>query len=151
MQIKRLDHSALVVADLDRTRWFYSHVLGLEEIARPSTFSFGGCWFRGQGFELHCILERDTTAPAGFGQPGLGANTGLAHHLGFEVDDVGAVEARLRAHGAAIVAGPMQRGDGIVQLYVNDPDGNFIEFFMHAPGSTLPQFERAPVRERGAP
>jgi catechol 2,3-dioxygenase-like lactoylglutathione lyase family enzyme len=146
MAITKLDHSALVVADLERVRWFYGTLLGLEEIPRPASFTFGGCWFRGQGFELHFILARDTTAPAGFGEAGLGAKTGLAHHLGFEVDDVGAIEALLRAHGLPIYAGPMKRGDGIVQLYVYDPDGNFLEFFARTAAPALPDQERAPVR-----
>jgi catechol 2,3-dioxygenase-like lactoylglutathione lyase family enzyme len=146
MEIKKLDHSALVVADLERTRWFYGAILGLQEIPRPKTFTFGGCWFRGQSFELHMILERDTTARAGFGEPGVGAKTGLAHHLGFEVEDVGAVEARLLANNVPIFAGPMKRGDGIIQLYVNDPDGNFLEFFARTGESSLPEAERAAVR-----
>jgi catechol 2,3-dioxygenase-like lactoylglutathione lyase family enzyme len=149
MPIIKLDHSALVVADLERTRRFYGQALGLQEIPRPKTFTFGGCWFRGQSFELHFILERDTTASAGFGEAGEGARTGLAHHLGFEVDDVGAIEARLREYGAQIVSGPMKRGDGIVQLYAHDPDGNFLEFFARDSASTLPEAERAPVREAG--
>jgi catechol 2,3-dioxygenase-like lactoylglutathione lyase family enzyme len=146
--IKALDHSALISADLERTRWFYCTVLGLEEIPRPESFRFGGCWFRGPGFELHMILEQDTTARAGFGDAGPGARIGLAHHLGFEVEDLAALTDRLRAHAVPIFAGPMQRGDGVVQLYVNDPDGNFLEFFTHTPDSALPVIERAAVSER---
>jgi catechol 2,3-dioxygenase-like lactoylglutathione lyase family enzyme len=147
-----LDHSALVCADIARARRFYVTVLGLEEIPRPASFRFGGCWFRGHGFELHMILAGDTTAPAGFGDAGPAAQTGLAHHLGFEVDDLEAVAAQLRAHDVPIVAGPMQRGDGIVQMYVNDPDGNFLEFFTRRPDPAAPAFERAAVshREPGA-
>ena len=32
MRIKKLDHSALVVRDLDRARWFYGEALGLVEV-----------------------------------------------------------------------------------------------------------------------
>jgi catechol 2,3-dioxygenase-like lactoylglutathione lyase family enzyme len=35
MEIKKLDHSAPVVADLERARWFYGAVLGLQEIPGP--------------------------------------------------------------------------------------------------------------------
>lgn len=145
MQIARLDHSALVVSDLERARRFYGEVLGLSEVPRPRSFTFAGCWFRGNGFELHLILDRDTTAPAGFGELGAGAARGLAHHLGFEVADLAAAEAHLRAHGATIVGGPLPRGDGAVQLYVLDPDGNFLEFFTWDAASTLPVEERAAV------
>ncbi len=143
MQIKKLDHSALVVSDLERARWFYGTVLGLEEVSRPPNFTFGGCWFRGAGFEFHMILEGDTTASAGFGDAGSGATRGLAHHLGLEVSDLQATEAHLRAHGANIIGGPLPRGDGAVQLYVLDPDGNFLEFFVWDKTSSLPVEERA--------
>jgi catechol 2,3-dioxygenase-like lactoylglutathione lyase family enzyme len=143
VEIRRLDHSALVVRDLGVARRFYGEILGLEEIPRPQSFTFGGCWFRGAGFELHLILAADTTAPAGFAEPGPAAARGLAHHLGFEVADLAAVEAHLRAHGVTIVGGPLQRGDGPVQLYVDDPDGNMLEFFSWNADPALPIEERA--------
>ncbi len=129
MHIKKLDHSALVVSDLARARAFYGDVLGLREIPRPKNFTFGGCWFRGDGFELHLILEKDTTARAGFGDGGVSATRGLAHHLGFEVANLAETEAHLRAHSANIIGGPLARGDGPLQLYVLDPDGNFLRVF----------------------
>jgi len=39
VEIKALDHSALICADLERTRWFYGAVLGLEETPRPPTLA----------------------------------------------------------------------------------------------------------------
>jgi catechol 2,3-dioxygenase-like lactoylglutathione lyase family enzyme len=147
VEITRLDHSALVVSDLERARRFYGGVLGLTEVPRPSSFTFGGCWFRGNGFELHLILAADTTAPPGFGELGKGATRGLAHHLGFEVPDLAAVEAHLRANDVTILGGPLPRSDGAVQLYVLDPDGNFLEFFQWDEASTLPVEERSAIRE----
>lgn len=129
MRIKKLDHSGLVVRDLDRARWFYGDALGLVEVPRPKSFVFRGAWFRGSSFELHLILSDDTTAPAGFGDLGEGALLGLAHHLAFEVEDLDAALARLRGYGVEIVSGPLPRGDGAIQAYVFDPDGNFLEFF----------------------
>lgn len=73
VHLKKLDHSALVVRDLEQSSWFYGEVLGLEEVPRPCTFTFGGRWFHGSGYELHLILARDTTAPSGFAEPGEGA------------------------------------------------------------------------------
>ncbi|MGE5334009.1 MAG: VOC family protein, partial [Nitrososphaerota archaeon] len=37
-----MDHSALVVQDLDRSRVFYGEVLGLVEVPRPKSFDFRG-------------------------------------------------------------------------------------------------------------
>ncbi|HEX6542251.1 MAG TPA: VOC family protein [Ktedonobacterales bacterium] len=129
MHIKKMDHSALIVRDLERSRAFYGEVLGLVEVPRPKSFVFRGAWFRGPSFELHLILADDTTAPVGFGDPGEGGLTGLAHHLAFEVDDLDEALAYLRRHNVEILSGPMPRGDGVVQAYVFDPDGNFLEFF----------------------
>jgi catechol 2,3-dioxygenase-like lactoylglutathione lyase family enzyme len=143
VEIRKLDHSALVVRDLAASRRFYGEILGLQEIPRPRSFTFGGCWFRGASFELHLILAADTTAPAGFAEPGPAAARGLAHHLAFEVDDLAATEAHLRAHGVRIVGGPLPRGDGPVQLYVDDPDGNMLEFFSWIADPALPVEERA--------
>ena len=137
-----MDHSALVVRDLERSSWFYGQVLGLEEVPRPSTFTFRGRWFRGKGFELHLILAADTSAMAGFGAPVEAARVGLAHHLGFEVPDVNESLAHLRREGVEVVAGPITRGDGVIQVYVNDPDGNFLEFFAWDRHSTLPLQDR---------
>jgi catechol 2,3-dioxygenase-like lactoylglutathione lyase family enzyme len=145
MKLTRLDHSALIVDDLARTRHFYGEVLGLEEIPRPASFKFGGCWFRGPDFELHFILARDTTAPTGFGDPGPGGRNGLAHHLAFAVDDLDEAEQRFASFGIPLAAGPFQRGDGIVQLYVNDPDGHFLEFFARVERQDVPWADREAV------
>ncbi len=152
MHIKKMDHSALIVRDLDRARWFYGEVLGLVEIGRPKSFAFRGAWFRGAGFELHLIHADDTTAPAGFGDIGEGGLTGLAHHLAFEVDDLDEALAHLRNHGIEILSGPMPRGDAVLQAYVFDPDQNFLEFFCRdGDGSMLVEERSGVARQRGTP
>ncbi len=152
MHIKKMDHSALVVRDLDRARWFYGDVLGLVEIGRPKNFAFRGAWFRGPGFELHLIHADDTTASAGFGDIGEGGLTGLAHHLAFEVDDLDEALECLRSHGIEILSGPMPRGDEVLQAYVFDPDANFLEFFSRdGDGSMLAEERSGVARQHRAP
>lgn len=146
MKLTRMDHSALIVRDLAATRRFYGEVLGLEEIPRPSSFRFGGCWFRGPTFELHFILADDTTSPAGWVDPGPGARSGLAHHLAFEVEDLDGAMRDLDARGIRLAAGPFQRGDGIVQIYVDDPDGHFIELFARVDRPDIAGGDRPAVR-----
>src|ERR1700731_4005123 len=60
VNIKTLQHCGLVVRDLERSRWFYGTVLGMQEIPRPSNFTFGGAWFQGGDSQLHLILASDT-------------------------------------------------------------------------------------------
>src|SRR2546430_16806285 len=58
VEIRRLDHAALLVKDVERSRHFYGQVLGMEEVPRPSNFTFPGAWFRKERAEIHLIGER---------------------------------------------------------------------------------------------
>lgn len=129
MQLLSLDHSTLIVNDLEKSRWFYGAVLGLEEVPRPTTFTFGGLWFQGAGFQIHLIDAQDTSAPAGFGVPSEAARTGRGHHLAFEVAHLEECLAHLKACGIELIGGPQPRGDGVMQAFVQDPDGHLLEFF----------------------
>ncbi len=145
MSIKTLAHNGLVVRDLDKTRWFYGTVIGMTEVPRPKTFKFGGAWFQCGDSELHFILAEHTSAPAGWADPGTASKTGLATHIAFEVDDMPAMQARLQSHGVEIAGGPIARGDGVMQLYVFDPDHYFVEFFQWVKGSEVNAPERGIV------
>ncbi len=59
MEILRLDHAALLVKDVERSRRFYSQVLGMEEVPRPHSFTFPGAWLRKGGAEIHLIGEAE--------------------------------------------------------------------------------------------
>ena len=129
MQLLRLDHSTLVVKNLEQSRQFYGGVLGLQEVPRPSTFTFGGLWFQGPGFQIHLIDARDTPATAGFGVPREAARLGRGHHLAFEVAQLEECLTHLAANHVEILGGPTPRGDGATQSFVEDPDGHLLEFF----------------------
>lgn len=120
----------LVVADLDKTRSFYIDFLGFEEIPRPANFLFGGAWLRAKcGDEVHVILAADTTSDAGIPDPGRAKSEGLATHFAFEVDDLEGFIKRAKEMGLEIVGGPMNRGLGATQVYIQDPDGYQVELF----------------------
>jgi len=142
----KLQHCSLVVRDLAKSRWFYGTVLGMEEVARPPNFTFDGAWFRGDESEFHLIAASDTTAPPGFEDPGPAGHTGLATHIALEVTDLSGTKAQLEQYGIEILGGPMPRGDGVVQMYVHDPDGYLIEFFEWAAGGKQEATERGAVR-----
>lgn len=112
MKILELNHVAIAVRDVPASVAYYRDVLGLPEIERPA-FPFPGAWFRlGQHQELHLIGERE-------GPPGEG-------HLALWVPDIAEAERELRARGARF-SGPQRRPDGVLQLFLTDPDGNAIE------------------------
>ena len=142
----RIQHVGLVVSDLDASRRFYTGALGLEEVPRPPNFAFDGAWFRFGGTELHLLSDAHATGGAGQRDPGVGAASGMTHHLAFEVDDLGAACARLADHGVELAGGPMPRGDGYVQVFFRDPDGHVLELFQHTGEDQSYAPARAPVR-----
>jgi catechol 2,3-dioxygenase-like lactoylglutathione lyase family enzyme len=141
----RLQHVGLVVRDVDRSRRFYADALGLEEVPRPSNFTFDGAWFRFGGTEIHLLAEAHTTGGAGQGDPGAGIEKGLTHHLALEVDDLEAACSRLAENGVALDGGPMPRGDGVTQVFFRDPDGHVLELFQWTNEDQSDAPERAPI------
>ncbi len=98
----------------DLSRSFYRDVLGLDEIAKPPELAKrGGCWFRGEGIELHLGVEQDFR-PARKAHPGL------------LVTGIDAWAARLAAAGYPV--GFDDNFPGMRRFYSEDPHGNRLEF-----------------------
>ena len=117
-----LDHAALHVADLDRAVAFYRGLFGVAEIATPGDPAVIRWLDLGGGAALHLIKY-----------PGPVPPTTRAVHFALRVPDLDAVAARARERGVPTsdwpgVAGAVSvRGDGVRQIYVQDPDGYWIE------------------------
>ncbi len=123
MKITGLNHVAVVVSDVSRSSRFYGKLIGLDPVPRPA-FPFPGAWFRiGSDQELHLIGEDDASAPR--------ARAG-GEHFALRVDDVDSAAATLKERRVAI-QGPIVRPDGARQIFVEDPDGNRIEFCCNLP------------------
>ena len=60
--ITKANHIALTVSDVGRSLWFYSDVLGLQQIRRPN-FDRHGAWLTMGNVELHLILGRPVVPP----------------------------------------------------------------------------------------
>lgn len=115
-----LDHVqlAMPVGGEGEGRRFYRDLLGLAEVAKPAALAGrGGCWFRGDGVEVHLGVE-EPFAPARKAHPGL---------LVAGLDDL---VARLEAAGAPV------RWDtsipGRRRLHTSDGFGNRIELIARA-------------------
>ena len=117
MKTKDLNHVALLVADLEASREFYGSALGFEEIARPA-FDFPGAWYRiGEAQELHLIGGREGAVNSGT----------RGNHFAVGVESIEEAERTLEQRG--LTHTPRQtRPDGAYQIYVEDPDGYWIEF-----------------------
>lgn len=125
ISVRSLDHVTIVVADLEASRSFYVDALGMQEVPRPD-FSFAGLWFQAGATQIHLIHEHEGSGPAGNLVPSehRGSRT---HHFAFVVDDARACVERLQELDVPIVAGPKERPDGAVQVFVCDPDGHVVE------------------------
>lgn len=117
MQIIELNHVAVYVKNLEKSSWFYGEILGLERIERPA-FTFPGAWFRlGTKQELHLIATRKEEI-----------SIIRQNHFALKVHSAADAEVQLKNKGIAYL-GPKPRPDGAIQLFIQDPDGYYIELF----------------------
>ena len=117
MQIVALNHVALNVKNLEAAKRFYGEGLGLEELERPQ-FDFDGAWYRiGNGQELHLIAD-----------PKLASSRNRQnHHFALQVTDTLAATKALEERGLTLTLGPINRPDGVTQIFLADPDGYIVK------------------------
>lgn len=134
MNIHTLDHVSFLVSDVECSRRFYSQVLKLHEIPRPSNASNLGAWLTNDdhSFQVHLIGETEAGRAA---QTHTRYNSnelanGYGSHAAFKVENLEATIQHLHALNVEIVGGPRPRGDGVLQIFICDPDDYLIEFFI---------------------
>jgi lactoylglutathione lyase len=115
----RVDHLALNVADAEASQAFYQEVFGFQFITAGGTTR----WLDLGGFQLHLVGGRVDPV-----------QTPKAVHFAISVDDLNAAAERLSARGHVWGDYPGQpgviytgRSDGVRQIFVQDPDGYWIE------------------------
>lgn len=128
----RLTHASFGTADLDRAIEFYQDVLG-GEVAHEFRNDTGERYgvFLHLGESTFIELFRDVNVAT--------ARTCTFRHVCFDVSDIEALADHLRKHGFSPI---IRRGrtDGILQLFIEDADGNKIEFQEHDEHSALRRF-----------
>ena len=115
MQFSRIHHCSLVVQNLDRAAAFYREVLGLTEIAIPSTFKPAGLnvrWFRLGSQQIHILLGTEN-------QPSS------QQHMALQVDDAHAARLWMKDKGIDIEETILI--PNVDRFFVRDPDSNLIE------------------------
>jgi lactoylglutathione lyase len=124
----KIEHVALWVSGLERTREFYETYFGAT--AGPKYTNAA------KGFESYFL-----TFPSGdsrlelMRRSGLSARSPGAEHTGWahlafsvgSVERVNALTERLRAGGFEVLDGPRRTGDGYYESVVLDPEGNRVE------------------------
>jgi catechol 2,3-dioxygenase-like lactoylglutathione lyase family enzyme len=131
IQLKRLGHVLLRVADLERSRAFYSKLLGFEVMEEDP--EHGGLFMalEGQAHTLDLFPAPDAETAPRLAPGGVGV-----HHVAFQVDSEDALKDAyftLREQGVEIV----RAVDHVSQksIYFHDPDGNLLEIYYELPGA----------------
>ena len=116
MEFLQLNHIALHVANVEESIYFYEKILELEKLPRPA-FSFAGAWFRlGKDQELHLIEGRIDPI----------SSHSRGNHFALAVENIIEIESQLISKNY-IYQKPKQRPDGVWQIFLQDPDGYYIE------------------------
>ena len=110
----RIDHVAIDITNVDRSKAFYGGVLGLQEIPRPESFDFGGAWYQ-IGPEVLHLVSRSTAYPP------------APHHFCLWVEDISSAAKVIESAGYEIVWDTRYKIKGIDRFFVRDPDGNRVE------------------------
>lgn len=118
-KISHLDHYSIGVTNIQKSIFFYNEILGLKIVDRPS-FDFDGAWLDcGNNIRLHLIVVDNDII-------NIPTGTRLLH-FAFVVDDIYEFKNYLESQDITIIKDIKPRPDGILQLYVKDPDGYYIE------------------------
>jgi len=115
------DHDALLVKDLSRSAKFYSEVLGLEEIENGG-LAASITWFQlKDSVQIHLIESEEIPA------------THKGIHMSLNTSELDKFMKFLQEQNIAFENWPGEsnttntRPDGIKQIYLQDPDGYWIE------------------------
>lgn len=121
IEVRRLDHLVLTVADIERTCTFYCEVLGMDRVE----FGAGRVALRlgEQKINLHVVGHEF--------EPKADAPTPGSADLCFIISTpIAEAMRRLADLGVEITDGPVPRTGAtgpIVSIYLRDPDGNLLE------------------------
>ncbi|MCM4152990.1 glyoxalase [Arenibacter sp. N53] len=118
----QIDHSSLIVNNLDTTADFYANILKLREIPHPDKAP-GFRWFLVQGNSQLHLIYKDTVV----------MKKHKSMHLCLSTPDLEAFIQHLKNNNIEYEDWPGKKGavtlrsDGVRQIYLRDPEGYWIE------------------------
>jgi len=116
MPATAMNHFTVLTDDVAATVAFYRDLLGLRDGARPP-LGFDGAWlYAGDQAVLHIVGER----------PRSELRPGVIDHMAFSATGLRATVAMLEDKGVEYQC-RQQKGSGIWQVFVNDPNGARVE------------------------
>ena len=115
IDIRQINHVTTMVKDTARAMEFYNNLLGIKQI-QSQVDNPAITWLQlDNGMMVH-LIETDE-APA---------KPGNIHHA-FQVDNLEDTQATLESNGFEVLRGGI-RYDGQAYFFIQDPDGNSVEF-----------------------
>lgn len=158
--VTSLDSVGFTVADLSRSRAFFTEVLDFEPVADVEVSGDAVAHLQGV-FGLRARVQRlrlgqetleltQYLAPVGRTIPeGLRSQDHAFQHVAIVVADMAKAYARLRAHGVRQVSASPQRlpewnpnAGGIEAFYFKDPDGHVLELIQFPAGKGDPRWQQ---------
>lgn len=133
-KIKRIDHIAIVVEDIDRALGFWQDALGLdlehiEDVAEQKSIV---AFLPTGGSEVE--LVKPTTEDSGVARYLQKRGPGM-HHICFEVEDIEAALQELKDKGVRLINETPTRGAGgkrIAFIHPESANGVLVELYDHA-------------------
>jgi catechol 2,3-dioxygenase-like lactoylglutathione lyase family enzyme len=125
VELRRIDHVVLTVADMEATIDFYVRVLGMRHVVTGDRHAlhFGDC-------KLNLHPEVNDLPPLKAAVPTLGSED-ICLVADGTIDDV---VSELRAAGVEIEEGPVARDGALgpmTSVYFRDPDANLVEISVY--------------------
>ena len=131
IELKRIGHVLLRAADVERSRKFYTEVLGFQVMEEDPEHGGTFMALEGHAHTLDLFPAKEPGGPPPVASGGVGV-----HHVAFQVESDEALRAAyftLRDHGVEIV----RAVDHVSQqsIYFHDPDGNLLEIYYEVPNA----------------
>lgn len=119
--LKKVNHVAIIVSDVNKSLAFYVQILGLQQIRRPN-FDRHGAWLTMGNVELH-LIKGVPSAPTG--------DHLIVPHISMESDNIGEVLKKLNEmkipFSKNVSVPDSTESQPITQYFIRDPDGYYVE------------------------
>jgi glyoxylase I family protein len=117
-QFTGIDHHAIIIAHIDKSRFFYSEILGLDEDASRPRMGFDGLWFKVGPQSIHCLCLKNPDPVHARPEHG-----GRDRHVCLKTTDMNGLVESLEQHSINYTRSKSGRN----AIFFRDPDGNAIE------------------------
>lgn len=113
-----IDHHSVLIADVDKSRFFYAEILQLEEDTSRPQMAFDGLWFKVGNQSIHCLRLKNPDAESIRPEHG-----GRDRHVCLKGTNINALAERLEQYYVDYT----KSQSGRKAIFFRDPDGNAVE------------------------